>query len=104
MENKITFEEHKQVGYWLKLVSYKMIKSTTLKKKADEREKKILKLTNQLRNELEEIMFRDYGIWADEKFKNNWWWQDIYYGTAMFEENMEKKEVRNEIQNSNHRQ
>ena len=67
-ENKITFKEHKEFGRLSKIFNDKLAESITKKKT---REIKSLKLLSQLRDNLEEIMFKDYPKKATTK---------IYYG------------------------
>ena len=84
-EGKITLEEHYKLGKLLRIASDKLIKVTNeIKPKIkarDSNESKALKLINNLRNILEEIMVQDYGKEGDEKFKHDWW-QNVYYGKA----------------------
>ena len=85
-EDKLTLQEHVNLGNCLRVVSDKLpkryckIKPKTKARKS--KEAKAIKLTNELRSILEDIMLKDYGEEGDEKFNRPTWWQDIYYGNA----------------------
>ena len=72
-KGKITLDEHYELGKYLRIVSDKLtgeyvkIKPKSLARKS--KETKVLKLVNELRSILEDIMFRDYGKEGDDKFK-----------------------------------
>ena len=85
-EDKLTLQEHVNLGNCLRIASDKLTKRyCKIKPKTKARiskEAKAIKLVNNLRSILEDIMFKDYGKEGDEKFNKRTWWQDIYYGNA----------------------
>lgn len=85
-ENKITLQEHVDLGNTLKVLSTKLggkyCEITPKINARKSREAKALKIVNQLRSILDDIMLENYGKVGDNLFSNPNWWQDIYYGTA----------------------
>lgn len=81
MDDKITLEEHRTLGNFLRIVSDKLTKiSIQIRPKAlakKSKEARALKLANELRNVLEDIMLKDYDLSPSQNL-----WQDIYYGNA----------------------
>ncbi|MFH1849332.1 MAG: hypothetical protein ABH879_04040 [archaeon] len=84
--DKLTLQEHVYLGNCLRVALDKLTtKVSNIKPKNIARvskEGKAIKLINELRSSLEDIMFQDYGEECDRKFSKSTWWQDIYYGNA----------------------
>lgn len=77
---KITLEEHKQLGKFLRIAQDKLceesVKITPKAKARKSHENKAYELIGKLKDHLEEIMFKDYpSIRSEEGF-------DVYYGSA----------------------
>ena len=77
---KITLEEHRQLGFFLRIAQDKLCKESckiTPKKKANSsHELKAYNLIGKLKDHLEEIMFKDFINLTNEVGFN------VYYGTS----------------------